>query len=182
MLKKLLCITAILTLCYTLSGCAVYNAAVDERNVSEQYSDTVITASVINKLVKSDHVTSLDISVKTYNRKVYLIGEVDSLTERSIAISLARSVKGVQSVIPYLLLKNKKDFCGTTDNLSMTTKLKTNLVGDKEIWSTNISIDAVQCNIVLTGIVGSAKERQKIIQHAKQIPNVRSVTSYIQVQ
>lgn len=182
MLKKLFCITAIITICYTLSGCAIYNATVDERNISEQYSDTVISASILNKLVKSDHVSSMGISVKTYNGKVYLIGEVDSLTERSIAISLARNVKGVRSVIPYLLLKNKKDFCGTTDNVSMSTKLKTNLVGDKEVWSTNISIDVVQCNIVLTGIVGSTREKQKIIQHAKRIPEARSVTSYIQVQ
>ncbi|SIN76993.1 BON domain-containing protein [Halodesulfovibrio marinisediminis] len=182
MLKKLFCVTVVLTLCYTLSGCAVYNTAVDERNISEQYSDTVITATVLNKLIKEKTSNALDVSVKTYNKKVYLIGEVDSLSQRSRAISTARNTKGVQSVVPYLLLKNEKDFCGTTDNVTMSAQLNKALIADKEIWSTNVSVDVVQCNIVLTGIVGTNKEKQKITQHARAVPKVRSVTSYIQVQ
>lgn len=182
MLKKLLCVTAIIALSYTLSGCAVYNAAVDERNIGEQYSDTVITATVIKKLVRSDEVNALDISVNTYNRKVYVIGEVDSLAQRNVVTSIARNVEGVASVVPYLLLKNDQDFCGTTDNLAMSAQLNKDLIADKDIWSTNISIDVVQCNIILTGIVTSNKEKQKILEHARAVPKVRSVTSYIQVQ
>lgn len=182
MLKKLLCVTVVLTLCYTLSGCAVYNAAVDERNISEQYSDTVISATILKKMVKSKEMSALDVSVNSYNGKVYLVGEVDSLIQRNLVISTARNTKGVRSVVPYLLLKNEQDFCGTTDNLTMNAQLNKTLIGDKEIWSTNVSIDVVQCNIVLTGIVGTSKEKQKIIQHARAIPKVRSVTSYIQVQ
>ncbi|MEZ0574468.1 BON domain-containing protein [Halodesulfovibrio aestuarii] len=182
MLKKLLCVTVVLTLCYTLSGCAVYNAAVDERNISEQYSDTVITTTILKKIVKSKTISALDVSVNTFNGKVYLVGEVDSLAQRNTAISTARNTKGVQEVVPYLLLKNEQDFCGTTDNLTMNAQLKKALIGDKEIWSTNVSTDVVQCNIILTGIVGTTKEKQKIIQHARAVPKVRSVTSYIQVQ
>lgn len=182
MLKKLFCITVILSLCYALSGCAVYNATVDERNISEQYSDTVITTTILSKMVERKGINSLDVSVNTYNGKAYLIGEVDSLAQRNLVISTAREVKGVQSVVPYLLLKNQQDFCGTTDNMSMSAGLTKTLIGDKEIWSTNVSVDVVQCNIVLTGIVATNNEKQKIIQHANAVPKVRSVTSYIQVQ
>ncbi|OBQ55669.1 BON domain-containing protein [Halodesulfovibrio spirochaetisodalis] len=182
MLKKLLCVAVVVVSCYALSGCAIYNAAVDERNIGEQYSDTVITATVLKKIVNSKDLSPLDIAVNTYNKKVYLIGEVDSLAQRNTAIKLAQNTEGVQSVVPYLLLKNEQDFCGTTDNLSMQTSLSKDLIGDKDIWSTNVSVDVVQCNIVLTGIVGSNAEKQQILEHARAVPKVRSVTSYIQVQ
>ena len=182
MIKKLLCLAAAVAVVYSLSGCAVYNAAVDERNIGEQYDDTVITAKVLEKMIGGKQVSPLDISVKTYNGKVYLIGEVESLSQRRAAISTARNVPGVRDVVAYLLLENENDFCGTADNLTMEAKLNKNLIGDKDIWSTNISIDVVQCNIVLTGIVGSAKERQEVLAHARNIPKARSVTSYIQVQ
>lgn len=181
-MKRLLCLAMVVALCYALSGCAVYNAAVDERNIKEQYSDTVITASILKGFLESKKINPLDITIKSYNGKVYLVGEVDSFAQRSFAIATAENTKGVSSVVPYLLLKNETDFCGTTDNITMDAQLNKDLIADKDVWSTNITVDVVQCNIVLTGIVGSAKERQKIVAHARSVPKVRSVTSYIQVQ
>lgn len=182
MIKKILCLLAVLVALYSLTGCALYNAAVDERNISEQYDDTVISASILKDMVNSDQVSPLDIAVRTYNGKVYLVGEIDSLAQKGQAISIARKTEGVREVTTYLLLKNDNDLCGTTDNLTMDAKLKKDLIGDKEIWSTNVTIDAVQCSIVLTGIVRSFTERDKIIAYARNIPKVRSVKSYIQVQ
>ncbi|MCG8531986.1 MAG: BON domain-containing protein [Desulfovibrionales bacterium] len=181
-MKKVLCLMVVVFFCYSLSGCAVYNAAVDERNIKEQYSDTVITASVLKKLLETKNVNPLDISVKSYNGKVYLVGEVESLAQRSLAITTAKKVSGVTSVVPYLLLKTDADFCGTTDNITMDAQLNKELITDNAVWSTNVSVDVVQCNIVLTGIVGSSSERQKIISYARSVPKVRSVTSYIHVQ
>ena len=182
MIKKLLCLLAVVAVCYSLTGCAIYNAAVDERNISEQFDDASISASIVKDIASSDNVSPLGVAVRTYNGRVHLVGEVDSLSERSQAIAIARKTEGVRDVIPYLLLENDNDLCGTADNLTMEAKLKKDLVGDKDIWSTNVTIDAVQCNIVLTGIVRSFKERDEIISYARNIPKVRSVKSYIQVQ
>ena len=53
------------------------------------------------------------------------------------------------------------------------------LIGDKNIWSTNITIRTVQCRVVLLGIVGSKIQINRAINHAKSVQNVRSVKSFL---
>ena len=59
--------------------------------------------------------------------------------------------------------------------------MKTALIKDKEIWATNINVEAVQCHIVLLGIVGSQKEINRAVDHARKVENVRSVKSYLRL-
>jgi hyperosmotically inducible protein len=58
-------------------------------------------------------------------------------------------------------------------------KVKAKLIGDKDIWSTNIDVKSVQCNIVLYGLVASKNKIKKAIGHAKSVEGVRSVKSFL---
>jgi hyperosmotically inducible protein len=58
-------------------------------------------------------------------------------------------------------------------------KVKAKLIGDKEIWSTNIEVKSLQCNIVLLGIAGSHAQINRAVSHAKSVEGVRSVTTYL---
>ena len=140
------------------TGCTtVYKSAVDERSVGQQYDDEKITM-------------------------VYLVGEYDTVDQRNQAVKLAREVAGVKSVTDYFLPKKKDDTCGTTDNLKLSAKVSADLIGDKEISSTQIEVKAVQCQIVLLGLVGSADQINKAIAHAKSVEGVRSVKSFLTTQ
>jgi hyperosmotically inducible protein len=82
-------------------------------------------------------------------------------------------------VTPYLLAKQKNGACGTTKNLQLTTKVKTKLIGDKEIWSTNVNVKTMQCIVVLWGTVGSQEEVLRSIGHAKSVEGVKKVRSFL---
>lgn len=164
------------------SGCTtMYGAAVDERNVRTISSDTKIKALILDTFLQDDIVKTFDISISCYYGHVYLIGAYDSQKQKKRAIELAGNIKGVKDVTIYLLQKKNGDPCGTTDNLAITAKVKAKLIKDGDIWSTNIDIKTVQCNIVLCGIVSSKKEMQKAIAHAKSVPGARSVKSFLKV-
>jgi hyperosmotically inducible protein len=45
--------------------------------------------------------------------------------------------------------------------LNIDGKIRAELIGDREISSTNIDVKAIQCHVVLLGIVGSKKEIAK---------------------
>lgn len=165
-----------------MQGCTVYKAAVDERNVSTIAEDEKITLIIKKDFLNDDQVKYLDYDVAAYEGRVYLMGEYESQAQVNRAISLAKKVKGVRSVTTYLLPKRTNDTCGTTDNLEIYGRVKKKLVEDKEIWSTNVDIYTVQCNVVLVGIVGSSVERNRAIAHAKSVPGVRSVKSYLMVK
>ncbi len=174
-------LVAVLLLMVTASGCTVYSAAVDERNVKTIASDTKLKLAIEKHFLDDSLVKVLDISAFVYDGNAYLTGEYDTQAERQRAIELAGKVRGVRSVTSYLLVKNKKDFCGTTDNLALAAKVKRALIEDKDIWATNINVEAVQCHIVLLGIVGSKVQVRKAVAHAEAVTGVRSVESYLRV-
>jgi hyperosmotically inducible protein len=153
--------------------------AVDERKVGAMASDEQIKLTIQEKLLQDDVLKVFDISPFCYNGHVYLVGEYGTEKQRERALEIANLVQGVKSVTHHLLRKKKEDTCGMTDNLEINGKIQAELIGDKDIWSTNINVKVVQCNVVLLGIVGSQGEIAKAIAHAKSITGVRSVTSYL---
>jgi len=121
----------------------------------------------------------LDVSSYCYTGNVYLVGEYETENQKERAILIARGVKGVASVTPYMLPKREVKGCGSTDNLVITSEVKSKLIGDKEIWSTNVDVKTVQCNVVLLGVVGSKKEIDKAIAHTKSVKGVRGIKSFL---
>jgi hyperosmotically inducible protein len=64
-------------------------------------------------------------------------------------------------------------------NLELTAAAKGKLIKDKSIWSTNVDVKTVQCNIVLVGLVGSKEEINKAVAHAKSVEGAKSVKSFL---
>jgi hyperosmotically inducible protein len=160
-------------------GCAIYDAAVDERNVQTIVDDTGIKAEIFKHFVNDDIVKAMDITTTSYQGHVYLIGEYENPKQKGRAIELAKSVEGVKSVTPYFLEKQEHHECGTAKNLELTTKVKTKLIGDKEIWSTNVNVKTMQCIVVLWGTVGTQDEIIRSIGHANHVEGAQKVRSFL---
>jgi hyperosmotically inducible protein len=171
-----------LVLGIVFSGCGTaYKVAVDKRSLGIQAKDEEITMKIRSKLGEDEALKSLPFSTYCYEGNVYLVGECENPKQKSRAVKLAKEVEGVKSVKVHFLPKKKGDTCGTSDNLKLVAQISTELIKDEEISSTTIEVKAVQCNIVLLGLVGSKKEIDKAIAHAKGVQGVRSVTSYLKV-
>ncbi|MEA3274291.1 MAG: BON domain-containing protein [Pseudomonadota bacterium] len=109
-------VIAVLGIVLFLQGCAAavvggaaaggYYVGKDERTIGEITEDASITTKINAKFVGDDLVKTFDIDVDTYRRTVYLYGHVDSAAARGRAVSLARSVKGVRSVVSKLAVTN----------------------------------------------------------------------------
>jgi hyperosmotically inducible protein len=163
-----------------MTGCTtIYKSAVDERSVGEQYDDQKITTAIRKKFSDDEKIKYFDISTYVYNGHVYLVGEYNTVDQKNQAVKLAREVEGVKSVTDYFLPKKENETCGTTTNLKLSAKVKTKLIGDKDISSTQVEVKALQCNIILLGLVGSADEIKKAISHSKAVEGVRSVKSFL---
>jgi len=179
-MKKIVKIIPFFIFLLAVTGCGtIYSTAVDERDMSTISSDTKIKGTIVKKFYDDDKIKSLDISTGCYRGHVYLVGEYDTADQKNRAIKIAKCVESVKNVTTYLLPKKKGDPCGTDENLEIVGKVKAKLVGDKEIWSTNIDIKSIQCRVVLYGLVGSKKEINKAIAHAKSVEGVRGVKSFL---
>ena len=161
----------------------IYVTAIDQRNLKTILDDTAIKLTIINKFHDDEYIQALDnldLSIECYGGHVYLVGEYDDPVQRTRAIQIAKSIHGVKNVTTYLLPKNKKDPCGTDENLLITGKVKSKFIVDKDLWSRNIDVKSVQCNVVLYGIVASEDKINKAIEHSKGVKGVRTVTSFLE--
>ncbi len=181
-MKKHLCgvLAALFCVALTGFGCTtIYKAAVDERKLGTQVSDERIEAAILAKFIGDENIKTLDLTAKCFGGHVYLVGEYESPKQMDRALAIVKEVEGVNSLTPYLIPKKKLASCGTTDNLKIRGAIETKLIGDKEIWSTNVHVRVFQCRAVLMGIVGAPEEIQKSIAHAQSVKGISEVKSYL---
>lgn len=163
------------------TGCigTIYSAAMDERNVGTVASDTSIEFKIMKKLSDEESGDLIDVSVTSYEGKVFLVGEYLDDVQKQRFLKAAKEVEGVNSVDSYLVKADENHICGTSKNLKITAKVKAALIGDKSIWSTNVRVSTIQCQVVLWGTVGSQEEVSMSIEHAKNAEGVLSVKSFL---
>ena len=182
-MKNYILLILVLVLIPFVNSCAaIYGAIVDERNLATIISDNGIKANILKDFADNEHVGVLDFSVSCYEGHVYLIGEYEKSAQKSQAIQIAKNQKGVTGITTYLLAANPKSLCGTAKNFELTAKVKAKLIGDKDVWSTNIDVKTMQCITVLWGIVGSQTEVNHAIAHARSVKGVTRVKSFLKIK
>ena len=74
-------------------------------NIINFADDLIISTKVKGKLILNENVNSLNYSIETVNKLVYIIGIAGSEDERDLVINIAREVYGVEEVIDYITIK-----------------------------------------------------------------------------
>lgn len=144
--------------------------------IGAMISDTAITANVKAKLMAKDGVDHSDINVTTTNGVVTLKGKAGSTDAAHEAAEAAREVEGVKSVYNGLVTPSsseaeantKKAIAKTKSVVSdswITTKVKSQLLGDNVSRSFNITVDTKGGVVILKG----ALDNQDAIDHVKDI-------------
>ena len=75
-------------------------------NILNYADDLVISTKVKGKLILDENINSLNYSVETVNKLVYIIGIARTEDERDLVIEVTKDVYGVEEVIDYILIKN----------------------------------------------------------------------------
>jgi osmotically-inducible protein OsmY len=94
-LRNTLSITVTAMVLLIASGCAVQRG---QESVGAYVDDTGITTMVKSRFVENKQVDAASISVETLKGTVVLSGFAKNATERSMAETIARGVKGVTQV------------------------------------------------------------------------------------
>ena len=77
----------------------------NSNNIINFADDLVISTKVKGKLILNENINSLNYSIETVNKLVYIIGIAGSEDERDLVINIAREVYGVEEVIDYISIK-----------------------------------------------------------------------------
>lgn len=168
-------------LCLSVATLVLISSACSStRPVSDQVSDSTITAKITSKIAADPEVNPFRIDVDTTDGRVTLRGSVEKEAARAEAEKHARSTKGVVSV------DNKIEVVAsgegrTVSDSAITAKVKAKITADPELNPFNIDVDTRDGRVTLTGRVRSAAARAEAEKLARNTQGVKSVANELEV-
>lgn len=161
------------------AGATVGATAVQDRGIDGAASDTWIRAEINQQLLAHSGDLFLDVHLQVQNGRVLLSGTVPTPKARVEAVRIAWLPDGVREVINEIELSEDGSFADYARDRWIVTRLRAKLLGDKAVNSLNISIESVNQSVYLIGIAHSEDELTRVVGHAKDVPYVRRVVSYL---
>ena len=156
-----------------LSACAIWGVAEDKRLSDTMRDDKALATSIKSAIMQEKFSDGWSVSVYSYYRKVFLVGEVPG-TMQARAVEIAKSKKP-RSVTTHWFTKSKND----SSNIGLATRLRGALIGAKGLSSTRIDTEVNAGRVILLGVVDSEQEKDLAVKTAQGVEGVTNVTSYL---
>ena len=153
--------------------------AFDLRSVGTQIDDSIMQKNIITRMVLLDKKYVLSVNSKVLDGRIFLTGKVDNPEDKLKLTKLAWETDGVRSVRNDLKVREEFNFKQSAKDLLITSQLRTALVFNKEIKASNYQIDTYKKKIYIYGIAFSQKEKEQVVEEAKEILDVQDVIASI---
>ena len=179
----LMLIGLILNNCVGVSSTGIFgtgvSVALDPRSLGTQIDDSIMQKNFTTRMVLLDKKFILSVKSKVLDGRIFLTGKVDNPEEKLKITKLAWETDGVRSVRNDLKVKEAFNFKQSAKDILITSQLRTALILDKEIKSSNYQIDTYKKKIYIYGIAITSDEKDKVIKEAKEILDVKDVIASI---
>ena len=172
-----------------LSGCAGVGSkglvgtgvsvAFDPRTVGTQIDDSIMQKTISTKIIAKNKKYFLNVKTKVLDGRIFITGKVDIPEEKLQITKLAWETKGARSVRNDIKIKEKFDFKSSAKDILISSQLRTALIVNKNIKSTNYQIDTYKKKIYIYGISITSEEKDEVIKEAKEILDVEDVIASI---
>ena len=151
----------------------------DPRSLGTQIDDSIMQKNLGARLIILDSNYILSVKTKVLDGRIFLTGKVDDPEEKLQITKVAWEIKGVRSVRNDIKVKEEFNFKQSAKDLLITSQLRTALVFNKNIKSSNYNIDTYKKKIFIYGIAMTKEERKEVIDEAKGILDVEKVIASI---
>ena len=179
----LLLIAIILSGCVGVSSSGVFgtgvSVALDPRSVGTQIDDSIMQKNLSARIILLDKKYLLSVKSKVLDGRIFLTGKVENPEDKLKLTKMAWETEGVRSVRNDIKVKENFNFKQSAKDILITSQLRTALIIDKEIKSTNYQIDTYKKKIYIYGIAMTSNEKDKVIDEAKQVLDVKDVIASI---
>ena len=176
-------ISFILTGCAGVSSKGLFgtgvSVALDPRTVGTQIDDSIMQKSISAKILARDKKYLISVKTKVLDGRIFITGKVDSPEEKLLLTKLAWETKGARSVRNDIKIKEEFNFKQSAKDVLITSQLRTAIIVNKNIKSTNYQIDTYKKKIYIYGIALTSEEKDLVISEAKEILDVEDVIASI---
>ena len=155
------------------------SVALDPRTVGTQIDDSIMQKTISAKILTRDKKHIISVKTKVLDGRIFITGKVDNPEEKLIITKLAWETKGARSVRNDIKIKEEFKFKQSAKDILITSQLRTALILNKNIKSTNYQIDTYKKKIYIYGIAVTLEEKDLVISEAKEILDVEDVIASI---
>ena len=155
------------------------SVALDPRTVGTQIDDSIMQKTISAKILTRDKKHIISVKTKVLDGRIFITGKVDNPEEKLIITKLAWETKGARSVRNDIKIKEEFKFKQSAKDLLITSQLRTALILNKNIKSTNYQIDTYKKKIYVYGIALTIEEKDLVISEATEILDVEDVIASI---
>ena len=155
------------------------SVALDPRTLGTQIDDSIMQKTISAKILTRDKKHIISVKTKVLDGRIFITGKVDNPEEKLIITKLAWETKGARSVRNDIKIKEEFKFKQSAKDILITSQLRTALILNKNIKSTNYQIDTYKKKIYDYGIALTIEEKDLVISEAKEILDVEDVIASI---
>jgi osmotically-inducible protein OsmY len=157
-------------------------ALAQERSPEDQLKDVAIRAQVSQSWKEFRPELSEDLDATVYMGRVLVTGRVPNEAWRDEAIRRAWRIDGVREVYNEVQVGPDAGFWQDARDTTVSTRLRAELVGDPYVRSINFTVTTVEGVVYIIGSARSQEELNRVVNHARNMSNVRRVVSYVRIR
>lgn len=176
-------LTALLSGCaaapVVVAGAVVGSTVEQERTTRDALDDLEIETTVNNNLMNHSAELFRRVGVDVIEGRVLLSGAVSRQDDAIKAQELAFAAPDVREVINELTIDGDPGFQRYSQDLWITTQLRTRMIGDPDVASVNYNIETHRGVVHLIGLARSDQELERVAGIAASIPGVTQVVSHV---
>jgi osmotically-inducible protein OsmY len=173
----------------TMGGCAplivggaattAVVAASQPRGIGGAISDTEIQAQINHFWFQHSIDMHSRLSTNVNQGTVLLTGRAKDPEMRLDAVRLAWQANGVKEIINEIVVDDGSTLTDSARDTWIGTQLRSKLMFDRDISSINYSIETVNGVVYLMGNARDPAELERVTGHARSLPYVKRVVSYV---
>ncbi|MGJ8691614.1 MAG: division/outer membrane stress-associated lipid-binding lipoprotein [Thalassotalea sp.] len=149
--------------------------AADKRSVGQQIDDQTIEFNTYHELNKLDAIKEhTNLQVTSMNGTLLIVGQAPNSYLKELASKTVSEVKGVKQIHNQIRISNSTSVLTTSNDVWLTSKVKTALFGSDNLEATNIKVVTENGEVFLMGLV-SNKEAEEAVEIARNISGVNKV-------
>jgi hyperosmotically inducible protein len=164
-------------------GAAAAPSSASDRTVGENFDDKALDAKVHMAFSLNKDLKGTDLSVTSFKRAVTLSGQVDTPTQRSLAVEIAQRVSGVASVTDQIGVRGALPAASpaAADAGAAARTAETAVRANASLAPYSLTVTAEEGRLVLRGRVKTAAEKDLAALVARDAAG-RPVDSLIEIR
>ena len=168
----------------TAIGAAAYTAdlATQERGLYQGLDDNRMWIAINARFALADLGVAQNVHLQVQEGRVLLSGVVDTPEQRLAAVKAAWQEPGVREVINDIEVAGARDLGQIGQDQYLAQRVWLKFFADRAIRANNYSVECINDVVYLIGVAQDEAEMQRAIDHARDVPYVRDVKSYLRLK